>query len=584
MTARPTVLRALSLGLAISLLAPALAACGRTERIRERASELRRTASRRNEPPRVPATRVATITLDDAHATEAFVGPRGGSLSLALAGGARASLAIPRGALLATTKVRLVPVSDAVGLPLGGGVLAAVQLEPEGLVLFRPATLTFESLPTTANGRPRGVAWRGRGVDVHHRPFRRAAGRTTFAVTHFSGYAFGGETEADARTESNRMRSGAEEEASDAISDTLQGVAGRQERDPDERPTDEEQRRIEEALRRWWERTVREWLISTETRDDLLETAITEYLSFWSSVTYVGLEERFAPEKREAEERIARGLANGIRRAYDRCMQHKTIEECATMVKWFGTAQMLGLEGRPGLTQAELRARMEDCLNLKIRLELRIQFGLMDESVRIWADLRIEEMELHMSRRLTEADAMLPPFEARGPLRYGRFEVRLDDEGCRPTNVGRTDGEAEVKVELDVNLRSEPPSARPPTGPDVVVPPGGSPASHPPAPPPVPYAVVSVTPTRAPMDRFTVSCEGLPSIPMAGPIAESALHGAAMARSRGDEAGASRGMISMELARRNEGPVLFTSHEIVRPTVEGETFEVDLRPEIVAGD
>lgn len=301
-------------------------------------------------------------------------------------------------------------------------------------------------------------------------------------------------------------------------------------------------------------------------------------------MTYVGLEERFVREKREAEDRIARGLANGIRRAYDRCMERKTIEECATMVKWLGAAQMLGLEGRPGLTQAELRARMEDCLNLKVRLDLRIQFGLMDESVRIWADLRIEEMELHMSRQLTEGDALLPPFEARGPLRYERFEVRFDDEGCRTTNVGTTDGEAEVEVEIDVNLRSEPPAPRPPTNPSVVVPPEGAPESHPPTPPPVPYASVRVTPTRAPLDHFTVSCEGLPAVPMAGPIAQSALHGTAVARSRGDEAGAARGAISMNLQRQSAGFVLFAGPEIARPTLEGETFQVELRPEIVAGD
>lgn len=540
------------------------AGCKRDSRIREAARGSARDVQGASAPAPPADPRTATLALDDAHASQAAVGPRGGSVSVELPTGGRATLVIPRGALLATTMVRIIPVTSAVGLALSGGLSGAVQLEPEGLVLFRSATLTFDGTRPPSSGRARAVGWSGRGMNVHRRPHRRVDGKPTLLIAHFSGYAVGGESDDDRRSESNRSPAGGEARGLHGMPDVVNVPPGSGHGDPSGPPSDDEGRVAWEALRAWWQGSLRQVLVAAQGNDALLEGAIAEYLGWRSAVQEAALEAWFAEEQREALDLIANGLRNGIRIAYDLCKRSHVIEEVGTMVTWLGTAQMLGLSGRGGLSYAENRAKLEECLRMKLDSTLLIRYGGEGDDIRIEAELSVDQLQLRPSGQFAEGGIVLPPFEATGPLHYDRYEVDLGDEGCRAVDLQHSDGEVEISVELDVNLRA--PSYADSLG-------GGSGGGRP-APPPIPYANIRMTPCAAARDGFAVQCEDQARVRMSTQLVTAAT----FAASQGDEAGA--GGMSAMMTRQASGNLLFMVQYTMTPTMEGEPIHMELRHEL----
>ena len=84
------------------------------------------------------------LVLEEATASELEIGPEGGTVEAITGDGAVYRLLIPEGALVRPTTIHMIPVESAGDLPFSGGVVAGVELEPGGLSLLVPATLSFE--------------------------------------------------------------------------------------------------------------------------------------------------------------------------------------------------------------------------------------------------------------------------------------------------------------------------------------------------------------------------------------------------------------------------------------------------------
>ena len=100
----------------------------------------------------IPALNPLTVslTLDQTSRVVRVISGEGGTLDTTTSNGARYSLEIPQGALLAPTAVTLTPVDSVDGLPVGADALAAVHFSPEGLEFQQPTTVTVD-LPAGFN-------------------------------------------------------------------------------------------------------------------------------------------------------------------------------------------------------------------------------------------------------------------------------------------------------------------------------------------------------------------------------------------------------------------------------------------------
>ncbi len=123
-------------------------------------------------------------TVDTKRVARGTIGPAGGTVVATGAEGTTYLLRLPAGALASPQAIRVTPVVRFATLPLSGGVAAAARLEPEGLKLAVPGTLTI----TTKRRWPKSVlafaGSRALGFEVDD---VRAKGKVLVVpVAHFS--------------------------------------------------------------------------------------------------------------------------------------------------------------------------------------------------------------------------------------------------------------------------------------------------------------------------------------------------------------------------------------------------------------
>ncbi len=123
-----------------------------------------------------PSNPLAANPADFLQKVEATVqiGPEGGTVSVTTPDKITYTLTIPAGALEAATPISLIPLETIDGLPFSGGLQGAVRIEPDGLQLDLPATLTIvraDAAPLPAGMLNLAFTFDGTGEEFHLYPF-----------------------------------------------------------------------------------------------------------------------------------------------------------------------------------------------------------------------------------------------------------------------------------------------------------------------------------------------------------------------------------------------------------------------------
>lgn len=169
--------------------------------------------------PTVASTDI-TVSQDFSGTQRQVIDQTGGSVSVTLPNGVRATLTLPAGALRGPRAISLTPLGQvAQRFPFQAGIAAGVQAGPEGLVLLKPATLTFEYPEALWGTATVHFSHAEDGVDFHLYPATtdRTRHAVTFVLSHFSGYgstaASGDETSRFERENPPTSRPSAAEQA-----------------------------------------------------------------------------------------------------------------------------------------------------------------------------------------------------------------------------------------------------------------------------------------------------------------------------------------------------------------------------------
>ena len=101
--------------------------------------------------------------------TSQEIGPQGGSVSVTAPNQVVYTLEVPVGAVDQLMGFTLTPVRSIAGLPLSGGLVGAVRIQPDGLVFDIPATLTIE--PPAVAPKPSAPLTVGFGVSPFSQEF-----------------------------------------------------------------------------------------------------------------------------------------------------------------------------------------------------------------------------------------------------------------------------------------------------------------------------------------------------------------------------------------------------------------------------
>lgn len=161
------------------------------------------------------------VTPDQSQAIRAVIPAGGGSVSATAADGTSFTLTLPPDALLSDEEITLTPVTAIQGLPLSGGLVAAVHLAPEGLRLFKPATLTIQ-VPSGFDAQAvTGFGYHEVGDQFHLYPLETSGSQLSMQVMHFSGYGVANGTAADRAAQQQRSPTTAEDRTNQRSSAVL---------------------------------------------------------------------------------------------------------------------------------------------------------------------------------------------------------------------------------------------------------------------------------------------------------------------------------------------------------------------------
>ncbi len=165
------------------------------------------------------------VEVDKSLAVSAGISTTGGSLTAQAADGTKFTLTFPEGALQNEETITLTPVSGIEGLPFSGGLVGGVQMAPEGLRLFQPATLTIESPKTVAAQGFETVAfgYNQDGKGVYLDPSTISGNTLSLEVWHFSGAAAAQATPTEVQTQ---QQQNVPSNAEDAFTQRVQEYIG----------------------------------------------------------------------------------------------------------------------------------------------------------------------------------------------------------------------------------------------------------------------------------------------------------------------------------------------------------------------
>lgn len=266
-------------------------------------------------------------------ATAAVTATAGGTATTTSATGVTYALSIPAGAIVDDVTVSLAPLAGVAGLPAGSQVLAGVQFGPDGLQLYKPATLTISLPPGVDASRVIGLSYSGHGMNILPELVAVRGQTLTYRVTHFSGFfaavrnsipeSFFDELLSEELPFRNRFLS------SGHVATTDEAIV---------------------IHREWYQALVAPRLRGAGASDDQLNEALAAYMEWRDGVENsgeaLGLDQArilraLAPELRQAANLAAAALQPAMQRANLRCVRQHSQAEANAALRWQAIAEAL---------------------------------------------------------------------------------------------------------------------------------------------------------------------------------------------------------------------------------------------------
>jgi hypothetical protein len=275
--------------------------------------------------------RVAPV-LEASAAASAVLSEAGGTVSATAVDGTRYTLTVPAGALVAPETITLTPVTAVDGLPLTGGLLAAVDLAPDGLFFLTPATLTIALPAAVAPAEVMGFGWEGAGENFHLDVAQTTGTTVTLSIAHFSGAGAG--TTAPASLAAIIL--GPWGTGSQPYRNQLAALSAAGAPDPD----------LLAVLYAWFDNHVLAAIAAAGTDDTALVAALKSLMDWEDGVFLLGLSDPGITSRRQSgRNQLAAPLAAAIARANQRCQAQQSLAGAEDALRWQAIAEALGVVG-----------------------------------------------------------------------------------------------------------------------------------------------------------------------------------------------------------------------------------------------
>ena len=347
-------------------------------------------------------------------------------------------LEIPPGAIIGFETITL-RLAVPTNLPTGTHALAGVQVEPTGLQLLAPATLTLTHTDHTYPVGLAGMSWGWRGAELHLTPTATQNGSAVLSVRELAGYAL-------AQLSAGAPAAWAAHPPTDLEDQGAQGLALIQVRragiaaDPADADID--------YLRAYFNERIAPGLQLAADNDDLLDRALAEFIDWRNWLNFQERLEVMSGELTRGFSLSGIALNRALERAARNCGNHD-LDGLRKLVKWGQTVQLSPWNSTAvGAHRGQWQQQVEACASFEVDLqsELISRNQIGDGVTKVHGVLPIHY-------RLNAQNILESGFET-GPLDIISSTWENVPSPCVYAGSHPTSGTGTADVNLQFNLRS----------------------------------------------------------------------------------------------------------------------------------
>lgn len=303
------------------------------------------------------------VALDQTARVEALIPEKGGQVKMTLNNGLVYTLDIPEGALLSDMDVTMTPIRSIDGMPLSGGLIAGVQLEPDGTTLLVPATLTINVPNGYDIHHMVGFGYHGTGESFHLSPADGDGSIITMKILSFSGHGAASGTDGEINSQANQSTGSSADDYEQQAADILHGAKAR-----DGNITDAEMKKLTDLLKDEYDNVVKPSLQSAVGDDSKIDSAASTFLGWWRNSQLLGIEDELQSRTTEGLNLLFKGLKNAFDQASKRCVSNQDINEAGNMIERLRQLELLGANDS-SYTLDGKKADFDRCLRFKVDFE-----------------------------------------------------------------------------------------------------------------------------------------------------------------------------------------------------------------------
>jgi hypothetical protein len=326
--------------------------------------------------PRAPRPLTVAPVLNSNVTVSAALDYFGGTLTLTNAAGYVFALTVPPGALDWPEVITITDVAQVGGLPLSGGLRAAVNMQPEGLIFNVPARLDIQSPAVLNTNALLGFSALGDGRLFALHPSSISSRTVSLGLLHFTMAGMGEGTGSDAQAQGENVP----DDPMTASDQELEKA--RQECLLSDCDTASHVEKVRQLMIQYADQTVLPKLRSAvaNPEDSVLDDALYVWLEWCRRLELLGLAENtlgtdqsgsdLGKRLTSASGLASNAVANGITKACQDCLAHDV----------WRTARMLSLARIAELLGWDYTSKAFDCIRKCLVFELKIESEIQDQS------------------------------------------------------------------------------------------------------------------------------------------------------------------------------------------------------------
>lgn len=293
-----------------------------------------------------------------------LIGTEGGDIELAGDNGTKYAINFPENSVIGNEAVVMRKINSLSGLGEGMRFIGGVELTPDNTSLVELATLSITLPDGVKTENIRGFVFDGDGNNFHFSPVKFVDGKAILPVDGFSGHGIIDLTDPKKYpSEPSAIEKQAKQNLALGMS-----VSGRQQFWGKEIDSEAQKQTALDIFRDWFNQDLKWKLIAAVKDENKIEDGVGAFYRWLKWVQFYGFTDDLAHEIEIGENFSASAIKNGGEKSSKKCVDEKDAFQVGRMLTLARYTMLLGLNGRSGLNEDELKNKAKKCAKFEIRI------------------------------------------------------------------------------------------------------------------------------------------------------------------------------------------------------------------------